>query len=345
MSIKTLDAPTLIPETPEEATESLSEKLVMELLSVVAPDTQEVVRNTVRQINALIREHIRAETGLRLHDQYRHNAVPVTVSDGLPTPLSKLITNHFQQSLWKLASMQGRLPEVIQTLNEIIHSWETITRCGFRSHSPLATTILRLTVNLCQKLYSFQPPHDVVNDFRQIQEDVLGIYAYRPLMDPEKSEPGSVTIYWMAIGLVAHLLGVKSEDLTVVILTHELAHAYTHSGCDHDGYAWPNHAFSKSDIAVKEGLAQFYTALITKKLALRFPLAHQAYEKLLFYQPPPYHFHTYWGSGPRIRETVRYTLLQARRLPSISCSEWLRIMEETEKKLEQKTFSVYHPHK
>ncbi|MCS6981118.1 MAG: hypothetical protein N2110_03615 [Flavobacteriales bacterium] len=345
MPIKNFDAPSLISEVPEESADNLSEKLVIELLSVVAPDTEKVVRNTVKQTNALIREHIRAETGLRLQDQNRHHTVPVTVSDGLPTPLSKLITNQFQQALWKLAALQRRLPEVIHCLNDIIQSWDTLIMCGFRYDNPSATTYLRLAVNLCQKLYSFQPPHYIENAFRQIQKDVLGTYSYKSFLDTEKSEPGSVTIYWMAIGLVAHLLGVKAEDLTVVTLIHELAHAYTHAGCDHDGFAWPNHAFSNSDLSVIEGLAQFYTALITKKLALRFPLAHQAYEKLLFYQPPPYHFHTYWGSGPRIRETVRYTLLQARRLPSISCSEWLRIMEETEKKLEQKTFSVYHPHK
>lgn len=66
---------------------------------------------------------------------------------------------------------------------------------------------------------------------------------------------GSIEVYWAVIGLVAALLDVRIEDLTTVVLTHELAHAYTHLGYDIDGANWPGQCFAKTESVLKEGLA------------------------------------------------------------------------------------------
>ena len=77
------------------------------------------------------------------------------------------------------------------------------------------------------------------------------------------------------------MLGVAMEDLAVVTLTHELAHAYTHLGCDIDGRPWNNDGFWRSGIPVIEGLAQFYTQTVAKRLADRRPGVQTAFEALL----------------------------------------------------------------
>ena len=61
----------------------------------------------------------------------------------------------------------------------------------------------------------------------------------------------------MPIALIAAMINVRMEDLAVVTLAHELGHGYTHLGRDIDGTSWDTSGFSKSDSAVKEGLAQF----------------------------------------------------------------------------------------
>ena len=93
------------------------------------------------------------------------------------------------------------------------------------------------------------------------------------------------------IGLIAQILGLDTEDLTVIVLAHELAHAYTHRAQDIDGKAWDTTGFAKSGHDLKEGLAQYYTAQVCDRLAASAPNVKIAYETLLRFQPPAYHTH------------------------------------------------------
>src|SRR5271169_4975095 len=92
------------------------------------------------------------------------------------------------------------------------------------------------------------------------------------------------------------MMGVAIEDLTVVVLTHELAHAYTHLGRDIDGARWGDEEFDKSALEVREGLAQFYTEVICEQLAPRTPGFLAAFQALLSLQSPPYLVHRAWLS-------------------------------------------------
>jgi len=83
-----------------------------------------------------------------------------------------------------------------------------------------------------------------------IREDVLGAYYFRI---PE------IRLYWVVIGIVARAIGVSVEALTVVVLAHELAHAYTHLGHDIDNERWETERFARTELDIVEGLAQFYT--------------------------------------------------------------------------------------
>ena len=64
-----------------------------------------------------------------------------------------------------------------------------------------------------------------------------------------------IRLYWMAIALVAQMLAAPLDALTVVVLTHELAHAYSHLGRDIDGRRWETDAFAKTDLSIAEGIA------------------------------------------------------------------------------------------
>ena len=139
----------------------------------------------------------------------------------------------------------------------------------------------------------------------------------------------------MANALISGALGVRLEDLAVVTLAHELAHGYTHQGRDIDGLSWQDDGFAKSALEVKEGLAQFYTAVVAEKLASRAPAVHSAYVKLLELQTGPYLVHTKWLDGtPKQRgETVRFVLLQARNLGVVTHDKWSALLTETSQRL------------
>jgi aminopeptidase N len=108
-------------------------------------------------------------------------------------------------------------------------------------------------------------------------------------------------------------LGCTVEDLTVVVLAHELAHAYTQLGADIEGRRWPSKAFSSAEIDLKEGLAQYYTVRSLKRLTVRFPEAMHTFETLLEKQPPAYHRHEPWAAESFSPEAVRRAMIEVRR--------------------------------
>ena len=137
-----------------------------------------------------------------------------------------------------------------------------------------------------------------------IEEDVLGAYFFRI---PQ------IRLYWVVIGITARTLGVAVEALTIVVLAHELAHAYTHLGRDIDNERWDTGHFADSDLDIVEGLAQFYTKVICTRLQDRMPAALQAYEALLKEQSGPYRAHLNWvESDERGGEIVRVSMIECR---------------------------------
>ena len=93
----------------------------------------------------------------------------------------------------------------------------------------------------------------------------------------------------------------------------KLAHAYTHLGKDIDGKRWNTRRFASADLRIVEGLAQFYTQVVCKKLQARFPAALSAYEALLQHQPEPYKVQEGWAKEHEHQgEIIRFTMVHAR---------------------------------
>jgi hypothetical protein len=148
---------------------------------------------------------------------------------------------------------------------------------------------------------------ELIEKVKAIDRDILGAYFFHDIP--------IVELYWMVIALVAGLTGVSVEALTVVVLMHELAHAYSHLGRDIDGNRWDISDFQHAERAVTEGLAQFYTASICSKLEQRFPIVQRAYENLLALQSGPYRVPEKWLNGKdkdRAGEVVRMSMIRCR---------------------------------
>ena len=159
----------------------------------------------------------------------------------------------------------------------------------------------RLAKLLHKTVSDYQNEFDLVKHILSVDRDILGIFSYRANQDNNDgfgyadSYSADITLYWGIIGLVACSLGVSIEGLTTVVLTHELAHAYTHLGFDRDGVRWHGGGFSSSDHKLKEGLAQYYTAIVIKNLPETQRMeAKRAYNSLLPKQPSAYQSHTKW---------------------------------------------------
>ena len=233
-----------------------------------------------------------------------HQAVPVRIVDGLPLPLRKTLAG---LAYPELLPFFLQIPLLQQTSTGLAFVEEHLdVAVGFAGdrHPPAAEDVRR-TRGLLKELVERLGKHELFEKLRGIHQDVLGAYFFRA---PE------VQLYWMAIGLVSRLLRVPPEMLTVVVLAHELTHAYTHVGRDIDGNRWATGQMAGTDLDIVEGLAQFYTEVLCKKrLSTRLPGAGNAFDKLLELQSGPYLVHEGWSEGGNpAGEAVRFALIGTR---------------------------------
>ena len=291
--------------------ETESEGMIRNLLADSQPDLADRVRRVVKQWNLALRDLIRTETALRLSQGDDRQAVPVEVQDGLPRPLANLVNEFPDPLIWKLVLhlplLQATVAGLRLTLDNLpaIRKWPPLRQqqllffneCGDEENLLGAKWFMERLVKELEKL-------SLIDRLKGINEDILGAYFFRI---------PKIRIYWMVIGLVASLLEVSVEGLTIVVLAHELAHAYTHLGKDIDGLQWKTEDFARASLCIVEGLAQFYTAVVCRRLEEKQPEAFRAYEKLLGMQGGPYLVHQDWGENDqRAGEVVRVSMIYCR---------------------------------
>jgi hypothetical protein len=161
------------------------------------------------------------------------------------------------------------------------------------------------SLTLIQGILEHTTENDIFERFKTIEEDVLGAYWFHA---------SKIQNYWMPLAIFAPLLGVALSTLTIVVLCHELVHAYTHRGVDTDGQSWSTHHFTRADVYVKEGLAQYYTDRIMHTLRGRVPDGFDTFSRKTSKQSAPYRAYQNWlGEGKQPSpEAVRVAMLEFR---------------------------------
>jgi hypothetical protein len=320
----------------------LHAKVTQIIKPLIPADAEDRVARTVKLANTAIRDVIRSETGLRLSDDQTRSSIPVKVTDGFSNGLAGLIGKYNDPVLWRIIAAQARLGSVLDGLNFLLTDWNAFEL--WPQLPPVAKgsrAAIEKTVEVAHALQQVVLTKQVTNELKVIEEDILGAYHFRRAHPQNRgwlSVPPWIEIYWMPMALISSMLGVRIEDLTVVILAHELAHGYTHMGKDIDGNCWDDGAFGSAATPVVEGLAQFYTELATNRLRHRFAGAFTAYEKLLELQSGPYLAHREWHAASKAPsgETVRFAMLSARGVNHLAHEHWKKILEETTQKLSRK---------
>lgn len=284
---------------------------------LLGEDALERVRRAVKQWNQGLREIIRNESALRLNVGDFRQTVPVKVHDGLPLPFARVVEEADEIQLWltlhrpaleAAAAGLGLVSDRIADLQEYLDckSQENLQASLFEPGEliDLPQESLEESAKFLNVLVKLQKQSSLVKRLQGIEEDVLGAYFFRV---PE------IRLYWMVVGFYAKYLKVPEEALTVVVLAHELAHAYTHRGLDIDGRDWNTKDFAEAHLGIVEGLAQFYTEVVCQKLVIRYPEALRAFKKLLQIQGWAYNVHTDWSTDEaRTLEVVRMALLHTR---------------------------------
>lgn len=301
---------------------------IEELLHEILPETREMVVRAKRRHNDQIRRMVRQETGLRISPS--HN-IKIYITTGVPVTLEEYkFTEEYRRAIlisrWRteIISFEDLSKRSISWFDglsdnnkEILDSTRRKIYDPLRSGNRLADDLLKESalVGLIERLYSFD-------------DHILGHYQ------PEDKQGGitaSIHLYWGIIGLVAGLLGVTVEALTIIVLAHELAHAYTHLGADIDGHKWDTFSFMNTDKAVREGLAQYYTKQIVRKLKQdqNMPDPEEAYTELLSLQPKEYNVQETWVDAKYTAEDIRLAMIKFRRdSEAISINKFENLLEQ-----------------
>jgi hypothetical protein len=300
--------------TGESLAQQAAARTLERLLSAHEQEWRETVKRTFRQWNNILRTYLRDETALRLSVGEAQQSVPVRVTDAIPEPFAEIVSEFNDPLIWKLYLSRAVLAASVQGIRLAETEAPAIGRNEKLQAHPAAPEELRRVREHLEALNNYLNELELIERIKGLNSDVLGAYFFRV---PE------VQLYWKVIGLMAGILNVSVEALTVVVLAHELAHAYTHLGKDIDGNLWDTKSFADADLEIVEGLAQFYTAVICAKLAARFPAASQAYESLLNMQSGAYVVHKGWtDQTERGGEIVRFAMIATRSRKLLRYSQW-----------------------
>lgn len=305
---------------------------LQQLLQEIPDDTREQVDRTRKRINAEVREAIKRETGLALNrkdiGQSRTNiSVPVVLVPGIPEALQDIEYEDDYDLLLKISPFRRDLEAVrdsLENIKPLLKILETDNHCEDSLKDK--NDHVELTRSLISKLLKkFNEKEEPVKKILGVNKDVLGAYIYSPM---RTSFPqGRIELYWGVIGVVAGMLRINVEPLTAVVLIHEISHAYTHLGADIDGERWESDDFAKSERALKEGLAQYYTCLIRSQIDNKVTGTSIAFEKLLEHQPTDYHSHKMQMIEDSKVEDIRLALLDVRRKGISTLGDFRKTLE------------------
>jgi hypothetical protein len=308
---------------------------IEDLLRTVDPDVHRLVADAYRAHGQVTRNIIRDETRLRLQAP-EDTREPVATDSTVPVRVDVA----YPRAHWLEIPPEVELAAKLARWAPTLHSLATSGRAAdsmLRQLGPQLSTVAEINgllaspsdaARLAEVLLQLAGRFDLVRHILEVDEDVLGVYRPQAHFD---GRPQGIELYWGVIGLVAEVLGVPVQALTLVVLAHELAHAYTHLGYDIDGVRgdiW----FGSLDRTLCESLAQYYTARASTRLDARVPGTRRAYELLVEKQPSAYRGHLPWIEE-KTPEGLRGAILVARRNSVRDYSSFDELLHKTSRRL------------
>lgn len=253
--------------------------------------------------NLKIRGVIAEKTGVSLNYKdlnsiNREAFISIRLADRVPSSLLRLIENysiHDIELLLHYRGMKQTISELHFQLKHFLDFKDVSTVCA---PGDIARTNLYLN-NLIARVDNL----GILKDIKELGPDLLGAYFLND---------NHIELYWLCIGLCSILYNISIEDFTLIVLTHELVHGYTHLGFDKDGNNWDSWAFGLADLRIVEGFAQFYTEKLCNDY---FSHAIPAFEALLTDQTIEYTAYKAWFEEKEADkyEKARRMLLKTRK--------------------------------
>lgn len=321
-------------------------------LSKVNPDAKKQVEQAKDKWNSRIRELLRSETGLKfLRNEFAENKpqeiehknhipadeslkkAPIKIVDGFPPPLS-----HYFEDIMDDPEILLRRQDFAQartTLEFAENNFERLLKYTRKNDNQVNPQTLQYISDFFDALVMQVDKYNLIDRILNIDEDCLGAYFFRR---PE------IQIYWLPIAILAQSSPIADiESLTFIVLTHELAHAYTHQGKDIDGTDWYTEHFAHCDKGIVEGIAQYYTWKLCKRMQFHSPQFESSFNWMFAKQSETYtRFNKWIGCDDSVNkksqygEVMRAAMLQMRRNQVDSLNNFESEILESRERLDTK---------
>lgn len=282
--------------------------------------TRDIVKNLIG-FSLHYKKLIAYNSSGQLHSNDLQEAVRIEISNDIPPQIIDLI-DAYDKTTWSLIlekksienSMYG-VGYIKGMQNEILK--EIKIESDYNSFEAVEKDL--------QTIINYVNTLNVNEKIKNIHGDILGTYH------PGKKE---IKLYWFAIGLLALILNVSIENLTLIVLAHELAHAYTHLGFDIDGNQWKLKDFMDSELEIVEGIAEYYSRRFAELHNDKKTGLIDTYELLLSISPPCYKKYTEWfdDKTDEIGEAVRYALIISRQQGKKDYKTFMELIAEGKQK-------------
>jgi hypothetical protein len=313
-----------------------------DLIARVSPEVETKVKRVRDRTRSVIQEALRTECRLAMRTPEDAEAnrpgaqVSVEVAPGHPAVLKNVV---FPDDFERILEL-GRHRAALEQASAGVTGMQDLRVEFLRRPAPeqwvhASESELNSVKAWADELIKLLDAHDPLKTALAVREDFLGVYQYDAsdiFADEYAVNRASIRLYWGVIGLIAEWMGCSVEDLAIVTLTHELAHAYTQLGADIESRRWPASVFHKAESGLVEGLAQYYTDRVLTRLERRYPGALEVYKRMLPGQPDSYRSHEKWVKefSP---ESVRRAMLEVRRWQEGTLSDFNRRLAEAQKEL------------
>ena len=318
--------------------------MLTDLIRRIPASVEAQVRAARNQTRSVLQEALRAECRLVLRTPEESEAgrpggqVPVHIDPAYPAVLENIEFPDEIEIIMLLSRYRTALKEAHRGTLGLLKLREYLSKLPDSERwTSVSVSDLQSTSDWAQTLLKVLEQHDPLKKVLAVREDILGVYKYEYdasnlLANDCIANRAQIRLYWAVIGLVSEWMGCTVEDLTIVVLAHELSHAYTQLGADIEGRRWLAATFAKAKTDLKEGLAQYYTDRVLRRLSHRYTGALATYEQMLPMQSDPYRAHEGWvkNSTP---EAVRLAMLEVRRWHEGTISDFNRRLVDAQAQL------------
>lgn len=286
---------------------------VVSLIQAYEKNYQPLFSKIKKDWNQRIRDFLRDSTGLKL--SFRGNAI-VTGREIVSIDIKPDYQDYFVKQI------DEAFPEL--NFNEYQHLRQLLMRLDksiqfFDQKQPYFWDLRNYCIAYIKK-YNME---DFIRKmFYQISQnrDILGSYFY---------SESRVEVYYLPLIFLSKVSDFSLEYAFVIVLAHELAHAYHHVGKDNDNLTWVH--MPQAEIAVKEGLAQYYTYQFIQEYKFGYPQLEKTFDQMIKFQTGPYRVFENWLNYKK--EAVKTAMILSRLEYNVKLAQFEKTLLDMDKKL------------